>query len=821
MGMLDQAIDASEGAAMTLRDLQMAQDNDIHAMIGSPTYAPPPPTIEQQAAMAAAAPNPGMPSMPGNQLMPPGAAEPAVPPGPPTTLSPVGQVLEQGATVGMEPPAGAPPVAGADTQEAAVGGETGLPPAPGAQPLIGPGEVHAPKNYADAQQQYLSAHERYGALKMQHAKAAGEAAAAQAQRLADAEQETYRNQVAADMEYQRNRDVARASAARTVAEKMARYDAALKEQPDPGAYFTGDGGTLRRVMWMLSIGAQAIANRKHPERANAMMQLMRAEIDRDVALQKDGIAAKQKGLLTDLNMTREDAATKQADMKDDYFMVVTRLKSLAKVAEAKARQPGPEAMRAAYAQQAMELHADAMKVAESMLKTETDIRMKDVDFGHQKKLAYINQAGQDRRQEDAQRHSVYMEDLQHAHKKELAPIEAEIEVGKAAAKAKAEREAGMVAVPKATGLQLVGGRQTVMVPGPFGVPIPKQVDAPRDLRVTREVQKEVNGIVDAANEQYTAYSVVREELPKLSGIKDFAQLPPRLQGALMTITYATAKADNNGRAPTDADVKNALVKAVGGDYTGVGGRVLEGILGRSGDYKAYIDERMRDMLVSVPKQINGHLNAEDLRDGEQVMWSPPNMRGDAPETKDKHAMNITAGVKTDLRAEPTSVAELRERERQGTLQELSSAASSTLESFKEFAKGGTGAKSYSHPQDITERAAKAIEAVKSGRIDGKFIPEEEREAVIGRLKLEMSEAAYEADKRLSEAEEGVSARSDYIGSRKRTVMLDSYNDYVKELTREGLNLTPEAAYRSWNRARKNQGLEPGVRPGFAHANKED
>lgn len=701
----------------------------------------------------------------------------------------VGQVLAVPPplpSVGTSPSGILPPEAQAQlaAAHAAAGGAPGAagpatPQAPGAAAGPGLGSIAKAPGVGDIK----GANAQVDALQRQaqvseFAKVGADFAAQQAaaNRQADVAQQTLSEMDKANAEYVKARMVNENLADRETHAWMEKWDSAIKAQPDPGHYWHGEGGGLRRALWFGAIAAQALANNRHPERANTMLQMMRQEIDADIQRQKEAIAAGREGLKITKGLMEDRQARRSKDMMEDRDMRLARVQSLGKYLEARAKAPGPEDLKAAYAAVAAHTDQEAAKLAVDYRKESLDSYNKDLDRKHQDRLEGIKQWNENRRQQlgfghtTSERQAKEQFDTNERLAKEA--FEAGMKPVTAKNEAMAKRQAEQTELdPAATGLSIYN----------------RKTGTTRNIVVDKEQQAKAMAEATAASNQYKDLQTLAKAAGNDSELTRLLQTDPEARAAAIKIAARYTREDFS--RTTEVEFEKEL-QAGGGDFAaGSRGReLMTWLSGNKDKVRDFVQKQARDYQADVGRQIVGKYNVgEHLSPDETVQFSPRDVEGQTPHTPTTDEALTRAGVKVPGLQEPETVQDYEDRKEAGKLPPVSDRAAAAIDDMVNLmgwhadTKNKAGLTS-NLVMSTYQNASMNVALGKPATQGGEVVPEADREAVLKRMELETERATADAKK----------AEADLV------LNVNNLNDhnFWKAAERKGFNIESEAVHKA-------------------------
>lgn len=663
--------------------------------------------------------------------------------------APISPQLPSAGTPGAPPPAPPPPLMGA----APAPTMTSIDPATGKPVILSPDELAA-------QQDSLDKHAAATEAQSQHEQANAAEVHRQAE-LDQLRQDMERDRTErADFEFRRGVD--HANAQRETHEMMERVDSAVSQNPDPSHYFSGSGGSLRRVLWFMAIAANAYANKKHPERANQMLNMMRSEIDADMHRQNESIERKMKGLDIERHLLSDNQATRASDLRSDHEARILRNLSLSRYAHALAAAPGPADQRAGMAMVAAHLDQESAKhatkfgeLAYAAREKETqqafDMRKTKFTESQSNYRTAVEQSGQDQRQQAG-----------FLHDKEMAPITASAKAAGAGQEALAKR----VAEQDATDPGLTGLAYRDKLTGKVR-PIP--IDAPKSVKAGEEAAK----LANLTKDYHT--------LAKAADESDFTNLlktDPAVRAAAFRVAAQDTKRSFSRTTNTE------FTKALEADAPGLGLNMQNVLtdLAAGSDVKDYLRKSEADFNKDAPRQFaaqfaSGAPGSARL-DTEEAIYTPPTVEAEKQAPPSKRERDTRLGIKPAPMKEPKTVEEYERKREAGELPPSPAAEKAAEEARNDF--GWKAASTVKAPAGMTTDAIRAHEAAMVALIrEGKTgtnmpvaIKPAEREAAINRVHLEakraLSVAAEHEDKLLGytmqgNAEDTVHKQGDLLG----------------------------------------------------------
>lgn len=559
-------------------------------------------------------------------------------------------------------------ISGAGPRVATPAADLGTPPPDEVAPraTVGLLDLPHPKTIAEAEQQQamLAQSATNAALDAADAKAAAQ----HEHDLANQAALKKRNDDLAEADDLRARalEVGRQQAARDTAKLMLKLEKTIAEKPDPANYFSGDGGTQRRVGWIMAVAATAFANRRTGQ-ANQALAMMEHTIDQDVALQKDQQALKIKQIGLERDDLKDRIKSDQLVIEDDYTHKIARLMSVAQLAQAKANAASNADLKAAHAGIVSWAQNEAVKVGAERTAHAATASEGDATRNHASAEARINQAFQERQATTAFNRAVVMK-----------TIDAGFDAAKAAAAAKAKKDEDTTEVPIQSGL----------------VVHDKDTGKTRAMSMTKEQYKLAGPMVAQYGQIADLYRRLDKHIKGMENPdRDIAtgaslefKADAQLLGSIMLKKMSGASAG-------DKEAMRIMEEMVGrvGGLTSIGGIGLSVLRGQTGQTKELIRRNLRNIGKEAAYDVATTYGGGNIGPNEELILNIQNH--EAPETKpptsDQQA-NL-AGVKLSPRPSGVELAKLppqvsfnmlEHADSSGSLPPLDAKAAAALDTFK-------------------------------------------------------------------------------------------------------------------------------------------
>lgn len=456
---------------------------------------------------------------------------------------------------------------------------------------------------------------------------------------------------AAQNDYMTQHAAANAQADAETAAWLSELEAQSRKEPNPGRYWENQSG-LGQALWAMGLIAGAVNVAITPGAKNAALQMLDAEIDKDVALQQKRMerelsALRQKGTSMEARHARN-----ASDRTNEYTMKLTRLQALERAWMARDVVPGDLDAQAAKAQSQAtfaELKLPYIDKARNQRYAEKAAAIDRNFQAGQQKLRLAHQAAL---QEDEQAHAKEMEDKKFGHQLALSPVSAS-----------------------------VGGNQYNPV-GKDGIPVLFELSSRTDAQGAPQVQlatgddktardgvvrfrsekqfEKANLTIKTADELYNTLTRIRDKLDgvgpgvALTGITD-----PELNADIQAAGYAIAQLEND--RVTDKDFSSGVAQSIGFDPNG---RWLD--RGKFALSKDDVVKQISKMIETHHKKVEAGLqqfnDAAINGQGTKILYKPADLQPDAkpPEQTSfdvRGAPPIRTAVEGGRRAEPVKSAD--------------------------------------------------------------------------------------------------------------------------------------------------------------------
>jgi hypothetical protein len=608
--------------------------------------------------------------------------------------------------------------------------------------------------------------------------AQGEAANDRTTHLAQIDMTELRDQNRILNTHQALREINEAKASMDTHQWMTKIDDAIRKEPDPGRMFAGEGGGMRRFMWFAAILGNAIANRRHPERANVAMQMLMHEVDADVKLQQNQQEKELQGAKLHLQETQAESATARADLADDRSQKLLRIGTVSRVLRDQAMLPGPLDQKAAKLAAAAALDQQMAKEAADHLKESRDTRNKALDREKDLQLAGIReraamqrtqyeQGQQNYRQKQQQTFEVGPEKEAFNAREEgrkfvnaalLAPVEAQAKAAGAekAGEAPLNTDLGLVSLDRKTGAQ-----------------------AP--LMLAKEDRVKAGEAVHNGNKLWAAYTDLDRALSDIS-TTDFVAGNPKFEAARAKLEAFVAKDLHGGGRVSESFVKIANTASTG-MANGWQGRTVQELR----DQLPAIREVVKAGIQQIPQEVADEVRPY-TRNNEDVRWTPQDLKGQAAPTPTARDIKASMGVlPSDENNRPTSVKEFDEIEqgKRSTPPMSPAGQQAVKDAVQTFGFSGDVQAGKFLPEDIESLAKAAEDKI---RREGRFndygagnqpIPEAEREDVVHMVKLAKERALNGINDHLHAVFEESLKKPGHITS------LYNFDDFLSEAEKTG------------------------------------
>jgi len=586
------------------------------------------------------------PADPASALSPPGMT--------PSTLTPPGGPVPAPADVGSPVnPYGPAPTSGVPGPNPYVGTPTEFAKPPAAVPSPSPtkaGDVNAATG-----QQNAALNAETGAI-TDAALAKVDALSQHAQSTAAIMEGHATAQGLVDQQYQAGREAARKDADAETAAWLRDVDKKVKEDPSPSHWFDSLSG-FGKVLWFMSLAFGSLAQAKNPNIKNVALEMISAEVDADMARQKDKLknqldVLKQRGDKIDKRMQE-----RIADAKDDHTLMANRLTVIEQAAMERANAPGSADVKAAM--------ADAAKWAgEKRL----EIAGQRADKAYAEREGKLNRDAENARSylQDKRNRDIAAANIQKDY--DLARMQASV---KLSAKETERMKDSVVLNPNITGIRVVDNKT--------GAPVNSPLSQDGGLTVSKPNERMARQTAEAANDKYAAMQRVSRELGKDEDFTVLLKRNPGLISDIVKLGYQGARneLDPNGRV-TDKDFVAGLEHELGGDLDTLSGRVASATFSAGQDkLKTLVDKHIRDYPAFVSNKLGSMLDAAvpgyegDIR----VDWSPKKVEIDPAGLPSTRQIDESYGIHSTVKA-PNDLGELK------TAQDLEAKGVEALPAYK-------------------------------------------------------------------------------------------------------------------------------------------
>jgi len=306
---------------------------------------------------------------------------------------------------------------------------------------------------------------------------------------------------AADVQYQKERALAHASAAAETAAWMKDLDQKAAEEPQPNRWWHNTSN-FGKALWLLGLAFGAKAAASAPGVKNIALEMMQQTMNDDISMQKDRLKAQREaikekgGVLTELHKQTLE------DQRDDYAHQITRINALLSANTVKANSTNDADLKAQLAGVDNALNTKKVELAAKRADQATQERLKTVEEQHaDRRLAITENFGM-AKQKQEQGWKTAEEEKDRQLKRDLAEESASAKL--AAAEAKAQR--------KGENFEFAGAA------GQSGVNV-ESVDkngkpVTYNLSVPKERAKDAQDIIQNAQAKIVALSTLRNEIKK-------------------------------------------------------------------------------------------------------------------------------------------------------------------------------------------------------------------------------------------------------------------------------------------------------------------
>lgn len=303
-----------------------------------------------------------------------------------------------------------------------------------------------------------------------------------------------------EVQYQKERALAHASAAAETAAWMRDMDQKAAEEPQPNRWWTSTT-SFGKALWMLSLAFGAKAAQT-PGVKNIALEMMQHTIDDDMAIQKDKLKNQREAIKEKGSRMVEMQKQTLEDQRDDYTHQVGRINALLAANTVKANSTTDADLKAQLAAVDTELNIRKVQWAAKRADQATQERLKTVEEAHADRRQATTEEFGLKKQSLEQQWRTIEEEKDRQLKRDLAEESASAKL--AAAEAKAQH--------KADNFEFAGSE------GQSGVNV-QSVDksgkpVTYNLSVPKERAKDAQEIVQNSQAKLVALSTLRDEIKK-------------------------------------------------------------------------------------------------------------------------------------------------------------------------------------------------------------------------------------------------------------------------------------------------------------------
>jgi hypothetical protein len=418
--------------------------------------------------------------------------------------------------------------------------------------------------------------------------------------------------------HQAARSMAHAKADAETASWIQELEIHAQKEPNPGRWFESRS-RLGKILWGLGLVAGSVNAAITPGARNAVLDMVRQEIQNDVDEQKQRMARESAILQLKGGTMRERHTRNQSDLRDDHTMAMTRLQALERAWAARAARPGDADAEAARAEVMAEFSGWKLQVAQRRTAETRQSYEAQLNRGFQREQQAAAQRFQATQADLTRQHQSKENALDRQNRLDLAPVS--IQASGAGSK---RNPIGKDGKPTYFEVQsgVEGGRVSGLVlKGPDGKP----ANGDGVLMVGDDkMGKEAADVAMMANKRYTASKDLLTLLNS-KGDDDWAKmfaagvLDPKMNALIQDLGYSIAK--SHDARITNQDFNSGVAQLMGfnpnGDW-------LE--RGKAASHVADIKKKLAEDIASMPKHVsnslipfnNGGINGQ----GTQLVWDP-------------------------------------------------------------------------------------------------------------------------------------------------------------------------------------------------------
>lgn len=416
-------------------------------------------------------------------------------------------------------------------------------------------------------------------------------------------------QAKADIEYQANRDLAHKTAAAETASWMKDMDKKAAEEPQSGRWWSSQSG-FSKAMWLLSLAFSSKAAMT-PGVKNVAFEMLNAEMDHDVADQKE-IKAKQLDILKSKGAKLdEQQKQKLSDMQDNHTQRLGRINALLAANTVKANSTDDKDLKAQYSAIDDHLNQEKVNIAIKRADQATAERMKTVEEQHANARQYITMAHAEKMQKSQFEQQTKEKEMDRDLRRDLANEALAAKLAAAEAKNKS----------KENEFEFAGG------PGQSGVVVTSKDETGKpinyNLSVPKELAKESSDIVQNGQAKVVALSAFRDALKK--GDMPYGTFTNDIEArqALKAIADPAIR-QMSGRFNKDT-VKEVQEYIVGEDPTSILGRIKGG---SKEDIIKLLDKEIQEAPGAIKQRLQAIPGSNLAKDpNATISFTTPDTRG--------------------------------------------------------------------------------------------------------------------------------------------------------------------------------------------------
>lgn len=374
-----------------------------------------------------------------------------------------------------------------------------------------------------------------------------------ATRQADVYDRSANEMARADKDYETARTAANREADAETALWLSQVTDLSAKEPNPDRWFESRSG-LGKALWGLGLAFGAASAAMSPGTRNVVLDMVRQEIDKDVALQQHRLerelsTMKLRGQLMDKKQARV-----LSDLSDSHTRKLSRIQSLEKAWMARAGVPGDAQKAAALAESQALFDKMKLDVIGQRHQTAVQQREQALSRAHSERLAGMQIAQQNRALAQADTH--FNKNLQYQY--DALRTNAEVDLAKIKGPGNKLPEARAVPIQQ-TGFMLRD----------------KKTGAVKPVQVRSDEQLDkLNQLAAGSSELYKKMGRLADLIEKDNGLVEAGagivagNLNPEINALMTDIAYATAKVNDPGGRFSEMDVSKGGVQKYGFDPNG-------------------------------------------------------------------------------------------------------------------------------------------------------------------------------------------------------------------------------------------------------------